>query len=120
MSDELLRRPARELAALVRSGELSARELVDSSLAAIEARDPQVNAFTYVDSDGARAAADAIGPGDGRPFAGVPIAVKDNRAVAGMPITMGSDLFVDVVPRSPTGKADRPAAKKLALGEDTA
>jgi amidase len=94
---ELLRRPAVQLAASVRAGEISARELVDASLDAIEQLDPRVNAFTYVDPDGARAAAAAVRPGDPRPFAGVPIAIKDNRAVAGMPITMGSDLWVDVV-----------------------
>ena len=94
---ELLRRPALELAALVRAGEISARELVDASLEAIERRDGRINAFTHVDADGARAVADTIGPGDPRPFAGVPVAIKDNRAVAGMPITMGSDLYADVV-----------------------
>ena len=94
---ELLRRSAVQLAASVRAGELSARELVDASLDAIDRLDGRVNAFTYVDADAARAAADAISPGDSRPFAGVPIAIKDNRAVAGMPITMGSDLWVDVV-----------------------
>jgi amidase len=94
---DLLRRSALELAASVRAGEFSARELVDASLDAIERLDPQINAFTFVDSDGARAAADAVAADDPRPFAGVPIAIKDNRAVAGMPITMGSDLWVDVV-----------------------
>jgi amidase len=93
----LLRRSVVQLAASVRAGELSARELVDASMEAIDRLDGRVNAFTYVDGDGARAAADAIGPGDPRPFAGVPIAIKDNRAVAGMPITMGSDLWVNVV-----------------------
>jgi amidase len=96
---ELLRRPAVQLAASVRAGEISPRELVDASLDAIERLNPRINAFTFVDPDGARAAADAIEPGDPRPFAGVPIAIKDNRAVAGMPITMGSDLWVDVVSR---------------------
>jgi len=81
----------------VRAGELSARELVDASLEAIERLDRSINAFTYVDPDGARAAADAVSAGDERPFAGVPIAIKDNRAVAGMPITMGSDLWAGVV-----------------------
>jgi amidase len=95
---ELLRRPAVELAALVRTGEISARELVDASLDAIDRRDGVINAFTYVDPDGARATANNIGPGDERPFAGVPLAIKDNRAVAGMPITMASDLYADVVP----------------------
>ena len=94
---DLLRRSAVQLAASVRAGEFSARELVDASLEAIERRDPRINAFTFVDADGARAAADAVGRDDPRPFAGVPIAIKDNRAVAGLPITMGSDLWVDVV-----------------------
>ena len=92
-----MRRPALELASLVRSGELSASELVTESLRAIEAREPQINAFTHVAADRALEAAACIGSGDPRPFAGVPIAIKDNRPVAGMPITNGSDLFADVV-----------------------
>ncbi len=92
---DLLYRPVSELAALVRSGEISARELVNASLERIEALDGQINAFTHVDADGALAAAEAIGPGDPRPFAGVPIAIKDNQPVAGMPLTFCSELFGD-------------------------
>ena len=94
---DLLFRPASELAALVRSGEITARELVGASLDRIEALDGQVNAFTHVDHDGALAAADAIGSGDERPFAGVPIAIKDNQPVEGMPLTFCADLFGDFV-----------------------
>ncbi|HYZ82541.1 MAG TPA: amidase [Solirubrobacteraceae bacterium] len=94
---ELLTRSALELAAMVRSGQLSARELVGASLEAIAALEPSINAFTHVAAESALAAADAVGPGDPRPFAGVPIAVKDNRPVAGMPLTMCSDLFGDHV-----------------------
>jgi amidase len=93
--DDLLLRPAHELADLIRGGELTARELVGASLERIEELDPALNAFTYVAADEALAAADEIGPGDARPFAGVPIAIKDNRPVKGMPITMCSDLFGD-------------------------
>ena len=92
---DLLFRPASELAALVRSGEITARELVCASLERIEALNGQVNAFTHVDADGALAAAEAIGAGDERPFAGVPIAIKDNQPVAGMPLTFCADLFGD-------------------------
>ena len=92
-------RPALELASLVRSGELSASELVSESLRRIDELQPAVNAFTFVDHEGALATARAITPGDERPFAGVPIAIKDNRPVAGLPLTMGSDLFGDFVPR---------------------
>jgi amidase len=94
---ELLTRPAVALAGMVRGGELSARELVQASLDAIAALEPRINAFTHVAAESALAAADAIAPGDPRPFAGVPIAIKDNRPVAGMPLTMCSDLFADYV-----------------------
>ncbi|MDQ6803908.1 MAG: amidase [Actinomycetota bacterium] len=95
---ELLFRSAGELAGLIRSGELSARELVAASLERIEESQPTVNAFTHVAHESAVAEAELIVSGDPRPFAGVPIAVKDNRPVAGMPLTMCSDLFGDFVP----------------------
>jgi amidase len=94
----ILARPATELARLVRDGELTSRELVEASLAAIEAVEPQVNAYTVVDADGALAAADAVGPGDERPFAGVPIPIKDLYACAGLPLSCGSELLGDYVP----------------------
>jgi amidase len=92
-----MRRSATELAALVRSGDVSPRELVEASLRRIDELQPSVNAFTHVAHESALAAADAIEPGDPRPFAGVPIAIKDNRSVEGMPLTMGSDIFGDFV-----------------------
>jgi amidase len=98
MSD-LLFRPAGELASLIRSGELSASELVETSLRRIDELEPEINAFTHVDGERALQIAAQIGPRDPRPFAGVPIAIKDNRPVAGLPITMCSDLFRDLVPR---------------------
>lgn len=91
-------RSAAELALLVRKGEVSATELVRAALARIEALEPQINAFTHVAVDSALEAAGQIGPGDRRPFAGVPIAIKDNRQVAGMPMTLCSDLYDDLVP----------------------
>jgi amidase len=94
---DLLFRPASELATLVRSGEITARELVAASLERIDALDGQINAFTHVDADGALATAEAIGRDDPRPFAGVPIAIKDNQPVEGMPLTFCSELFGDFV-----------------------
>jgi len=90
---DLLFRSATELAAMVRDGEISARELVESSLERIEELNPSLNAFVEVDAEGALAAADAIGPGDERPFAGVPTAVKNNRPVEGMRLTYGCELM---------------------------
>ncbi|HEY4278135.1 MAG TPA: amidase [Conexibacter sp.] len=94
--EDLMFRPVTELAALVRSGEISATELVSTSLARIDALDGQLNAFTHVDAEGALATATQIGPDDPRPFAGVPIAIKDNRAVEGMPLTLGADFLGDL------------------------
>ena len=94
---ELLRAPIDALAGLVRSGELTATELVQTCLRRIDALEPAINAFTHVAHESALAAAAEIGPGDPRPFAGVPIAIKDNRPVSGMPVTMCSDLFGDYV-----------------------
>jgi amidase len=92
---DLLFRPALELAALVRAGKLSARELVEASLERIDALNPELNAFVDVFHDEALAAAVALHPGDERPFAGVPIAVKNNRAIEGRRLTYCSDYMGD-------------------------
>ncbi len=95
---DLMFRPADELAALVRAGELRSRELVELSLRRIEELDPQLDAFVDVDGERALADADAVAPGDPRPFAGVPIAIKNNRAVAGWRCTLACDLMGDFTP----------------------
>src|SRR5690349_13134029 len=95
MDDDLLRRPALDLARAVRAGELSAHDLVEASLRRIDERNPGLNAFVDVFHDEALAAAATIHPGDQRPFAGVPIAVKNNRAIAGGRLTYGADLMGD-------------------------
>jgi amidase len=94
---ELLFRPVTELAAAVRSGELSARELVQASLDRIGALNPQLNAFVDVLAEEALAEADVIAPDDPRPFAGVPIAIKNNRAVAGRRLTFAASFLGDFV-----------------------
>jgi amidase len=92
---DLLFRPIHELAALVRSGELPARELVGASLDRIAELNPSINAFVDVFAEEALAEAEQIQPGDPRPYAGVPIAIKNNRAVAGKRLTFGSELAGD-------------------------
>ena len=85
---------------MIRAGDVSSRELVDASLERIEALNGELNAFIHVDADEARAAADAIGADDERPFAGVPLAIKDiGPAWAGRPLTFAADLFGDFVPQ---------------------
>jgi amidase len=95
---DLMFRSAGELAGMVRSGEVSARELVQCSLDRIEELDPTLNAFVEVDAEGALAAADEVAAGDPRPFAGVPIAVKNNRPVRGLRLTYGCPLMSGYVP----------------------
>src|SRR3954452_19832154 len=96
---DLLYKPATELADLVRLGEVSARDLTELALDRIEADQQGLNAFTVVDREGALAVADAIGAGDERPFAGVPIAIKDlSVATAGLRVSSGSDLYGEYTP----------------------
>src|SRR5438309_7713562 len=85
---------ALELAGALRRRELSAAELLDHCLAAVDERNPQLNAVTWRNDDEARAAAaDAdrrLAGGEDAPFLGVPIPIKDLTPVAGWPVTFGS------------------------------
>ena len=90
---DLMLKPVPELAALVRGGEISAREVVGAALRRIEDLDDRINAFVEVDAERALEAADAIQPGDERPFAGVPIAIKANVPVAGMCMNFASKFL---------------------------
>src|SRR4051794_10974306 len=99
MDDELMFLPALEQARLVREGEVSARDLVEASLDAIEQLDPEINAFVQLTAEQALVAADAVEPGDPRPLAGVPIAIKDLVALtAGVRTTFGMRATGDWVP----------------------
>src|SRR3954451_5375092 len=96
-ADALLQ-PATEQAALVRSGELSARELVEESLRAIQRTNGVINAFVHVAPEHALPAAARIRAGAPRPLCGVPIGIKDFlSATVGMPTTEGSAAFGDWV-----------------------
>jgi amidase len=90
---DLMFRSAIELASMVRAGEVSARELVQTSLERIEELNPRLNAFVEVDGERALAAAGQVAPGDERPFAGVPVAIKNNRPVSGLRLTYGCSLM---------------------------
>jgi amidase len=90
---DLMLKPVPELAALVRGGEVSAREVASAALTRIDDLDDRINAFVEVDAERALEAADAIEPGDQRPFAGVPIAIKANVPVAGMCMNFASKFL---------------------------
>src|SRR5690606_31402328 len=87
-----------EIAAAVRSGARSARAVVEEHLAAIEARDGEINAFNLVTAEQALARADEIDAivaagGDPGPLAGVPVALKDNLCTTGVPTTCSSRIL---------------------------
>jgi AtzE family amidohydrolase len=110
-----------QMAAAVRQGEVSARELLATSLARIEATDASVNAFTCQTQERAFAEADAV---DARrrdlleqgqsldalgPLAGVPYAVKNLYDIVGEVTLAGS-----VINRShPPAEADAFLVKQL-------
>ena len=98
MSDSTIPSTAIGIARAVRAGELSARTVLDAHLAAIDAREGEINAFNLVLADEARAAADAVdrlvaGGGDPGVLAGVPLAVKDNLCTRGIPTTCSSRIL---------------------------
>jgi amidase len=99
MPSDLMFKPAVELAAMVRAGEVSSRELVEAAYEAIDRRNGELNAFVTLCEERALAEADAIEPGDDRPLAGVPIAVKDLVALtSGIRCAMGMNAMGDWVP----------------------
>ncbi|HEX2074139.1 MAG TPA: amidase [Geodermatophilus sp.] len=102
-TDDLCLRPATELAGMIRSRQLSARELLEAHLERIERVNPQLNAIVTLDPEGARAAADAadaaLAAGEQvGPLHGLPAAHKDTHATGGMRTTWGSPLHADTVP----------------------
>jgi amidase len=81
---------AAEVAARIRERAVSPREVIEACVRRIESIDPELNAFVELDAERALADADAVEPGDPRPFAGVPIAIKANTPVAGMCMNLAS------------------------------
>ena len=95
-----------ETAEAVQGGRLTAAQAVEECLAQIARSNPRVNAFVYLDADGARAQARAIDERIARgepvgPLAGVPFGVKDIReSCAGMPRRNGSLFHMDDPPEA--------------------
>ncbi len=98
MGDELTRKSASELAALVAGGEVAAVEVAQAHLDRIEAVDSRVRAFLNVDADGALEAARTVdkkraaGERHG-PLAGVPLAMKDVVVTKDVVTTAGSKIL---------------------------
>ena len=95
---DLTRLPARELAALIAGGEVSAVEVAQAHLDRISTVDSQVHAFLHVDAEGALGAARAVDEKRSRgealgPLAGVPLALKDVLTQKDVPTTCGSRIL---------------------------
>ncbi|MGH3588936.1 MAG: amidase family protein, partial [Pseudonocardia sp.] len=86
-------RSAVEIAAALRSGEITSVELTDAAIAIIERDDPAINAICVPDFDRARAVAhradQARARGEDRPLLGIPVTVKESYDIAGLPTTWG-------------------------------
>jgi Asp-tRNA(Asn)/Glu-tRNA(Gln) amidotransferase A subunit family amidase len=98
----------RALADLVRSGAVSAEDLVDRALARIARVNPALNAVVALRADRALDEARSLDArvrrgGDPGRLAGVPVLVKDVHDVAGMPTTFGSALFAGSSPAAADG-----------------
>ena len=136
---ELCDQPAYKLAQLIRSGEVSAEETLESTLARISAVDgrpgtitpgdsnpedaSKVHAFINLTADQARSRAQEIDRRlaegeDPGPLAGVPFTVKDIFCVQGTPSTAGSRILANfVAPYTATPVARLEAAGGVMLGK---
>jgi aspartyl-tRNA(Asn)/glutamyl-tRNA(Gln) amidotransferase subunit A len=94
---------ATKLAALVRTRELSSREIVQAHLDRISAVNPKVNAVAFLMADDALKAADAAdravaSKAELGPLHGVPFSIKDALDTAGVLTQRGSKLFAGNIP----------------------
>jgi len=103
MNEPLWSWPARDLVAAMKERDVSAREVLESHLARIEAVNPRVNALVSLDPDRAHDAAltadEAVARGEPTgALHGLPFAFKDTHEVAGWRTTYGSPVHADHVP----------------------
>lgn len=93
--NELYRASALDLAAMIRTGRVSSREVVEAHIAKIRRVNPRLNAMVRDRFDDARLEADAADalrarrPDELPPLHGVPCTIKESFSVTGMPWTAG-------------------------------
>ena len=120
---ELVLDTACEQAQLLRSGQVSARELLTAHLHRIEQVNPSLNAIvTLVPElalEWAAAADDRFAAGEELgPLHGLPVAHKDLELTAGIRTTMGSPLFAEHVPAEDSIVVERiKAAGAITIGK---
>src|SRR5258707_72918 len=104
---------ARELALLIRGGQLSAREVMTAHLRQIACFNPKLNAIVAkLEDDQCLALAEAADrrKASGEPLGplhGLPIAIKDTEPVVGFPFTRGSPIFRNDLPQADSVLVER-------------
>src|SRR5207245_8006252 len=93
-----------QLAAAIRTGHVSATEVLEAHLAQINTYNPALNAIVTMDAERAyeraREADEALARGElWGPLHGVPFTLKDAHATAGMRTTTGFPPLADYVPQ---------------------
>jgi len=122
MAEELWQHSALELAAGIREGSFSSRDVIDAHLTRIEQVNEHVNAIVQVLSEDARRDADAADAAVSRgdtlgTFHGVPFTIKTNIDVEGQPTTNGLPIFADAIAPSDAPVVERmKAAGAIPLG----
>jgi amidase len=123
MQDEIVYLSAVDMAAHIRAGRLSAREVMSAHLARIEAVNPRVNAIVTLHAEEAMAASLAADEAQahGQPLGvlhGLPVAHKDLVMTRGMRTTYGSRVHEHYVPsRSALLVERQQAAGAISIGK---
>jgi hypothetical protein len=103
ISSEWDYRTVGELVEALQARRISASELVEHTIARIEALDQRLNAVVVRDfkraRETAKAADVALARGERRPLLGVPITIKESFNITGLPTTYGVPRFKDFVPK---------------------
>jgi Asp-tRNA(Asn)/Glu-tRNA(Gln) amidotransferase A subunit family amidase len=126
MPGELHFKPAYELAAMIRRGELKPSELMAATIRRIEQTNPKLNAFVTLRTDAAMAEARALDEKIARgedvgPLAGLPLGVKDLEDAAGLATTHGSVPFKNLIAREDSVQVARlKAAGAIVIGKTNA
>jgi Asp-tRNA(Asn)/Glu-tRNA(Gln) amidotransferase A subunit family amidase len=126
MSDtDLCYMPATDLAAAIRTKQVSPVEVVNAILSRIEQLNPRLNAFCLVTADAARRAAQAAEQAVMRgeplgPLHGVPVSIKDLVITKDVRTMRGSKLYEQDVPTEDAPVVERlKAAGAIILGKTT-
>jgi amidase len=111
-----------ELVGMLTARRISAVELLEHTIARIEALDSRINAVVVRDFERARTAAvaadAALARGERAPLLGIPMTVKEAYNVAGLPTTWGMPMFKGWTPKEDSVAVARlKAAGAIILGK---